>query len=123
MVERLVHARRHALIAQRFFVFLAQKGILQPIWNGGTALGHVDRALVGIFLARHPRLVLAMVVGTVPADETQRLFASAEMRMEPIPAIGRGGGEADRLPILPVNLIALAVLPARHPQRPPPRIG
>src|SRR5215469_4426984 len=68
MVERLAHARRHALLAQRFFVFLAQKGILQPIRNGGAALGHVDGALVGIFLARHPRLVLAMVVGTVPAD-------------------------------------------------------
>src|SRR5262249_35093148 len=54
MVERLAHARRHALLAQRFFVFLAQKGILQPIRNGGAALGHVDGALVGIFLARHP---------------------------------------------------------------------
>src|SRR5262249_12542155 len=67
-VGRLAHARRHALFPQRLLVFLAQKGILQPIWNGGTALGHVDGALVGIFLARHPRLVLAMVVGTVPAD-------------------------------------------------------
>src|SRR5262245_22531253 len=68
MVEQLVHARCHALLAQRFFVFLAQKGILQPIRNGGAALGHVDGAFVGIFLARHPRLVFAMVVGTVPAN-------------------------------------------------------
>src|SRR5215510_1677606 len=67
-VERLAHARRHALLPQRLLVFLAQKGILQPIWNGGTAVGHVDGALVGVFFARYPRLVLAMVVGTVPAD-------------------------------------------------------
>src|SRR5262249_38571330 len=118
MVERLAHARRHALLAQRFFVFLAQKGILQPIRNGSTALGHVDGALVGIFLARHPRLVFAMVVGTVPADQTQRLFAGAEMRVEPVAAIGRGGDEADRLVILAINLIALALLPRPHPRRP-----
>src|SRR6516162_6418562 len=68
MVERLAHARRHALLAQRFFVFFAEKGVLQPIWNGGTALGHVDGAFVGIFLARHPRPVFAMIVGTVPSD-------------------------------------------------------
>src|SRR5260221_4235137 len=93
------------------------------MWNGGPARGHADRARVGMFDARRPRLVLAMVVGTVPADETQRLFASAEMRMEPIAAIGRGGDEADRLVILPVNLIALAVLPGRHPDLPRPSIG
>src|ERR1700757_2932930 len=45
------------------------------------------------------------------------------MRMEPIAAIGRGGDEADWLVILPVNLIALAVLPGRHPDRPRPGIG
>src|SRR5262249_58609223 len=123
MVERLAHARRPALLAQRFFVFVADKGVFQPIRNGGTALGHVDGALVSVFFARYPRLVLAMVVGTIPADQTQRLFASAEMRMEPVAAIGRSGDEANRLVILPINLIALAVLPRRHPVRPRPSVG
>src|SRR5262249_11976669 len=123
VVERPVHARRHALLPQRLLVFLAEKGILQPIRIAGAPLVPVSRPFVVFFLAGPPRLVLARFVGPVPADQTQRLFAGAEMRMEPVAAIGRGGDHADRLIVLPVNLIALAVLPRRHPDRPRPGIG
>src|SRR5262249_2079967 len=68
-----------------------------------------------------PPFSLRVVVGLAPADQPRRLFAGAEMPREPFAAIGRGGDHADRLIVLPVDLIALAVLPRRHPDR--PRLG
>src|SRR5262249_36096756 len=102
-IQRFVHARRDAFLAQCFLVFLAQKGILQPVWNGGSPFGDVDRALVGILLARHARLVLAVIVGAIPTDEAKRLLADAEMCVEPIAAIGGGGDKTDRLLGRPVG--------------------
>src|SRR5438105_9536348 len=101
MIERLLHLGFDPFLAQRLLVFLAQEWILQPVRDRGAAFGHVDRTFVGILLAGHAGLVLAVVVGTVPADEPQRLLADAEMRVEPVAAIGRRGDEADRLIILP----------------------
>src|SRR5215475_2667224 len=121
MIERLLHARLDAFLRQRLLVFLAQERILQPVRDGGPALRHVDRALVGVLLARHAGLVLAMIVGAVPADQAQRLLADAEMGMEPVPAVGRGGDDADWLVILPVDVVRLAVLPRRHAFGPWPR--
>src|SRR5215471_18361386 len=122
-VQLLLHARGNALLFQRRFVFLAQEGILQPIRNCSAAFGHVDRALVGVLLPRHSRFVLAMIVGPVPTDEAQRLLADPEMGVEPIAAIRCRGNETNRLVILPIDLVGLAVLPGCHPDRPRPRIG
>src|SRR5262245_32135582 len=90
LVELFLHLRCEALLSQRRLVFLAQKWILEPVGNCRPALGHVDRALVGILFAGHARLVLAVIVGPIPADQAQRLPAGPEMRVEPIAPIGRG---------------------------------
>src|ERR1700758_572165 len=95
-IEALLHLRSDPVAAQGFLVFPAQERILHAVWDGGAALGDVDRAFVGILLARNAGLVLAMVVGAVPADQPQRLAADAEMSMEPVAAEGRGRDEADR---------------------------
>src|SRR6516165_10425389 len=122
-VERFLHSRGHALALEGLFVLLAQKRILQPIGDRGAALRHVDRAFVGVLLAGDAGLVLAVVVGTVPADQSQRVLADAEMGVEPVATIGRGGDDADRLVILAIDLVGLAVLPRRHPDRARPCVG
>src|SRR5262245_42624450 len=78
MIEVLLHLRLEAVFRQRLLVFLAQERILEEVRDRGAALGHIDRALVGILLAGHARLVLAVVVGAIPADQPQRLRADAE---------------------------------------------
>src|SRR5262249_3820936 len=123
LIELFLHFRCEALLSQRRLVFLAQKWILEPIRNCGPALGHVARALVGILLAGHARLVLAVIVRPIPADQTQRLPAGPEMRMKPIAPIGRGGDHADGLVVLPINVVRLAVLPWGHAVGARPGIG
>src|SRR5580692_7715629 len=115
VVERLLHLRFDALLPQRLLVFLAQERVLQPIRNSGPALGHVDRALVGVLLTGHAGLVLAVIVRPVPADQPQRLLADAEMRVEPVAPIGSRGDHADGLVILAIDVLGLSVLPGRHP--------
>src|SRR5262245_56458730 len=104
-IELLLHARGDAFVLQRRLVFLTQERILPAIPNRSSAFGHVDRALVGILLARHSGFVLAVVVGPVPADQPQRLLADAEMGVEPVAAIRRRGDETDRLVVLPIDLL------------------
>src|SRR6202000_1840736 len=82
-VQLFAHLRCDAFSLERLLVSPAQKWVLEPIRNGGAALGDVDRTLVGILLAGHAGLVLAMIVGTVPADQAQRLLADAEIGVEP----------------------------------------
>src|SRR5580692_10455470 len=123
VVERLLHLRFDALLPQRLLVFLAEERVLQPIRNGGTPLGHVDRALVGVLLAGHAGLVLAVIVGPVPADQPQWLFADAEMGVEPVAPIGSGRDHADRLVVLAVDVLGPSILPGRHPVAARPSIG
>src|SRR5207237_2951621 len=122
-IERLTHTRLDTLPCQRLLVFFAQERVLQPIRDSGAAFGHINGALVGVFLARHACPVLAVIVRAVPADEAKRLLADAEVGMEPVAPIGGGGDKPHRLVILAKYLIRLAVLPRRHPDRPRPGIG
>src|SRR5712671_1873022 len=123
MVEGFLHARPDAFLGQRLLVFLAQERIFQMIGDRGAAFGHVDRTFVGILLAGYAGLVLAMIVRTIPSDQTQRLLAHTEMRVEPVAAIGRGRHEADRLVVLPVKALRFAVLPGRHAVASWPRVS
>src|SRR4029077_8175548 len=106
-VQLFVHLRCDAFLLERLLVFPAQEWVFEPIGNGGATLGDVDRPLVGILLAGHAGLVLAMIVGTVPTDQAQRLLADAEMGVEPVTAVRRSGDQADRLVILPVDVLRL----------------
>src|SRR5690348_4864710 len=63
LVEIRLHLRLQPVLGQRLFVLLAKERILQPVRDRGSALGHVDRALVGVLLTWHARLVFAVVVG------------------------------------------------------------
>src|SRR6266478_5182006 len=107
---------------QSLLVFLAQKRILQPVRNGGAALVDIACALVGVFLAWNASLVLAMIVGAVPADQAQRIAADAEMSMEPVAPIWRRGDEADGLIVLTENFFFLTVAPRRHADRSRPSV-
>src|SRR5262245_53140071 len=122
-VERLLHLRLDAFLSQCLLVFLAKEWILEPIRNSGAPLGHVDSAFIGILLARHAGLVLAMVVGAIPTDQSQRFLADSKMRMKPVTAIRCGGDHADRLIVLAVDIFRLAVLPWRHPVASRPSVG
>src|SRR5205807_7997817 len=95
----------------------------EPVRDGGAALGNIDRALVGILLAGHARFVLAVIVGTVPADQPQRFLADPEMGVEPIAAVRSSGNETYGVVVLSVDLIGLAVLPRGHPDRARPSVG
>src|ERR1700736_895509 len=88
-IQRFLHLRDHAFLPQGFLVFLAQEWVLQPVRNGGAALRDVDCAFVSVLLARNAGLVLAMVVGPVPADQAQRIATDAEMGVKPVAAIWR----------------------------------
>src|SRR5437763_16647655 len=101
MIKRFLHLRFDALARERLFVLLAEEWVFEPIGNRGAAFGHVDCALVGILLAGHAGLVLAMIVGAVPADQPQRFLADPEVRVKPVAPIWRGRHHADRLVILP----------------------
>src|SRR3984893_15470495 len=122
-VERFIHLRFHAFLGQGGLGFLPQERILEPVREGGAALGNVDRALVGVLLAGHARFVLAVIVGTVPADQPQRFLADPEMGVEPVAAVGRSGNETYGLVVLAIDLIGLAVLPRGHPDRAWPSVG
>src|SRR5258707_13931536 len=90
--------------------------------NGVAAFGHVDGPFVGILLARNAGVVLAVMVGAVPADQAQRIAADAEMSMEPVAPVGRRGDEADGLIVLAENFRFLAVAPRRHADRSRPGV-
>src|SRR5438046_1864931 len=74
-IQRLLHLGLDSLASQRLLVFLAQEWVLQPVRNRRAAFGHIDRALVRILFTRHAGLVLAVIVGPVPADQAKRLLA------------------------------------------------
>src|SRR5258707_7711891 len=91
--------------------------------NGVAAFGHVDGPFVGILLARNAGVVLAMIVGAVPADQAQRIAADAEVSMEPVAPVRRRGDEAYVLIVLAENFLFLAVAPRRHADRSRPTVG
>src|SRR5690242_8725995 len=85
-VELFRHAGGQPVLLQDGLVFLADERVLVPIGNGGAAVANVDRPFVDRLLAGTARLVSAVIVGSVPSDQPQRLHAGAEMRMEPVAA-------------------------------------
>src|SRR5579863_956872 len=115
-VKRWLHARFHAFLRQCLLVLLPKERILEPVGNRGTAFRDVYCTLVGVLLAGYTCPVLAMIVGPVPSDQTQRLLTDSEMGMEPVSAIRRSRDHSDRLIILPEHLIGLSVFPGCHAQ-------
>src|SRR5258708_18636921 len=112
-VPARVHAVRHAALLQRLRVFPADERVLHPVGNGSSALGNVDRGVVGVFLARRAG-VAAGVVRAEPGGEAERVLGHAEVLVVPARAAGGRRPHADRLVVDALPLAGTPVLPPRH---------
>src|SRR2546430_5660008 len=121
-VPALFEAVGDAALRERFPVFLADERVLHPVRNGGSAVGNVDRGVVGVFCPRRAGIA-AGVVRAEPGGEAERVFRYAEVLVVPARAAGSGAHHPDRLVVDALHFVHAAVLPRRDAQPLGPGVG
>src|SRR5262245_54306153 len=121
-VEIRLHARLGADACEGLFELLAQVRIFFVVGYRGTAIFHVDGAVIDGLFSGAPAIASGRI-GAEPSGESERFLARAKVSVKPVAAHRRRTDHSHRLVVLTSDFFRRAFLPWMGAQLGRPGIG